>query len=80
MASQTWTPLLIVTRFPIATWFSMKTEKDGEVRLGQGLEKARAFLLDNPDLAAALEKQVRANATATSASSSPSSGSASAGD
>ena len=51
------------------TWFSMKHEKDGEVRLGQGLEKARAFLIDNPDLAAVLEKQVRAHATPTSGAS-----------
>jgi len=45
------------------TWFSMKHPTDGELRLGQGLEKARTFLLDNPDVAAELEKQVRQKAT-----------------
>ncbi|MEX1023783.1 MAG: recombinase RecA [Planctomycetota bacterium] len=32
------------------TWFSYKDPKEGEVRLGQGREKARQFLIDNPDL------------------------------
>jgi recombination protein RecA len=42
------------------TWYSMKHPTEGEVRLGQGLERARAFLIDNPDLAADLERTVRA--------------------
>ena len=40
------------------TWFSMKHPTDGEIRLGQGLEKTRAFLSDNPDLAAAIETAI----------------------
>ncbi|HUC32404.1 MAG TPA: recombinase RecA, partial [Ilumatobacteraceae bacterium] len=32
------------------TWLSFKHPKDGEVRLGQGREKARALLIENPDL------------------------------
>ncbi len=42
------------------TWFSFKRAGEGEVRLGQGLEKARQFLIDNPDLLAEIEKEVRA--------------------
>jgi recombination protein RecA len=41
------------------TWFSFKHPTQGEVRLGQGLEKARAFLVDNPDLMAEIEKELR---------------------
>ncbi|MFN0245080.1 MAG: recombinase RecA [Planctomycetota bacterium] len=42
------------------TWFSMKHPTQGEVRLGQGLEKARAFLVDNPDLAREIDSVIRA--------------------
>ncbi len=42
------------------TWFSLKHPKDGEIRLGQGREKARQFLTDNPDLAQELEQTLRA--------------------
>ena len=41
------------------TWLSFKHPTQGELRLGQGMEKARAFLLDNPDLAADIEKDLR---------------------
>ncbi|MBM3988874.1 MAG: recombinase RecA [Planctomycetes bacterium] len=41
------------------TWMSFKHPKDGEVRLGQGREKARALLIDNPDLAKELERELR---------------------
>jgi len=37
------------------TWFSLKSAKDGEIRLGQGRERARQFLADNVDLAKELE-------------------------
>ena len=40
------------------TWFSMKHPSDGEIRLGQGLEKTRAFLADNPDLAGVIESAI----------------------
>ena len=42
------------------TWFSLKHPEEGEVRLGQGREKARQFLADNPDLAQTLEDSIRA--------------------
>jgi recombination protein RecA len=32
------------------TWMSYKHPSEGEIRLGQGRERARAFLLDNPDV------------------------------
>ena len=38
------------------TWLSYKHPTEGEVRLGQGRERARRFLIDNPDLAAELTK------------------------
>ena len=41
------------------TWFSLLHPEQGEIRLGQGREKARAFLKDNPDLAKDLEASVR---------------------
>jgi recombination protein RecA len=41
------------------TWFSFKHPKEGEVRLGQGRERARAFLVDNKDLAAELARAIR---------------------
>jgi recombination protein RecA len=37
------------------TWFSMVHSKEGEIRLGQGREKARTLLEDNPELARDLE-------------------------
>jgi recombination protein RecA len=36
------------------TWFSFKHPEEGEIRLGQGRERARNFLIDNPDLAEVL--------------------------
>ncbi len=42
------------------TWFSLKHPEEGEIRLGQGREKARQFLADNPDLAQVLEDSIRA--------------------
>ena len=41
------------------TWYSIKHPSQGEVRLGQGMEKARAFLIDNPDLSTEIEKALR---------------------
>ncbi|MFT5735365.1 MAG: recombination protein RecA [Planctomycetota bacterium] len=40
------------------TWYSMKHPTDGEIRLGQGMERSRQFLLDNPDLALVIEKEI----------------------
>ena len=40
------------------TWFSYKHPTEGEIRLGQGREKSRQFLKDNPDLAEELEKGI----------------------
>ncbi len=45
------------------TWFSLKHPKEGEIRLGQGREKARQFLVDNTELARELEAAVRAAVT-----------------
>jgi recombination protein RecA len=42
------------------TWMSLRHPKDGEIRLGQGREKARQLLIDNPELARELEAQIRA--------------------
>jgi recombination protein RecA len=41
------------------TWYSMKHPTDGEIRIGQGLEKARQFLIDNPDLANQIEVVIK---------------------
>jgi len=41
------------------TWYSMKHPEDGEIRLGQGLERTRRFLTDNPDLAQVIEEAIR---------------------
>ena len=41
------------------TWFSLKLPSKDEIRLGQGQEKARTFLVDNPDLAAELDECIR---------------------
>ncbi|MGE0653601.1 MAG: DNA recombination/repair protein RecA, partial [Alphaproteobacteria bacterium] len=39
------------------TWFSY-----GDTRIGQGRENAKTFLKDNPEVAGAIEKAIRANA------------------
>ncbi len=48
------------------TWYSFKHPVQGEVRLGQGMEKARAFLIDNPDLVAEIEKELKGKLVASS--------------
>ncbi len=45
------------------TWYSLKHPTEGEVRLGQGMEKARQFLIDNPDIGAQIEKSLKSKAT-----------------
>jgi recombination protein RecA len=52
------------------TWLSFKHPTQGELRLGQGMEKARAFLVDNPDLAAEIEKEMRSKLSPAALSSS----------
>ncbi len=42
------------------TWMSFKHPKEGEIRLGQGREKARQLLIDNPSLAKEIESALRA--------------------
>ena len=44
------------------TWFSFKNPAEGEIRLGQGRERARQFLVDNPDLATVLGDAILAAA------------------
>jgi recombination protein RecA len=41
------------------TWFSLKHPKEGEIRLGQGREKARNLLMDNRELARDLDLAIR---------------------
>ena len=41
------------------TWFSLLHPTQGEIRLGQGRERARTFLHDNPDLAKDLENGIK---------------------
>ncbi len=41
------------------TWLSFKHPTQGELRLGQGMEKARAFLVDNPDRWRPIEHELR---------------------
>ena len=41
------------------TWLSFKHPKEGEIRLGQGREKARQLLVDNPSLAKEIESSLR---------------------
>jgi recombination protein RecA len=40
------------------TWYSMKHPTDGEIRLGQGMERSRQFLIDNPDLGMVIEEAI----------------------
>ena len=44
------------------TWYSLKHPREGEIRLGQGQERARRFLIDNPDLADELDAILRGDA------------------
>ena len=43
------------------TWYSLKHPTEGEIRLGQGQERARRFLIDNPDLANELDRVLRSD-------------------
>ena len=45
------------------TWLSYKHPTEGEIRLGQGRERARVFLRDNPELTDEIQKAVLAKAT-----------------
>ena len=47
------------------TWLSFKHPKEGELRLGQGRERARAFLIDNPDITEELSRAVLAKSLAS---------------
>ena len=42
------------------TWLSMKHPHEGEIRLGQGIERARQFLIDNPEVAVEIDSALRA--------------------
>jgi recombination protein RecA len=42
----------------------MKHPHEGEIRLGQGIEKARQFLIDNPEVAVEIDKALRAKTIA----------------
>jgi len=44
------------------TWISYKHPTEGEIRLGQGREKARTFLVENPVLTAEITRAVMAKA------------------
>jgi recombination protein RecA len=46
------------------TWLSYKHPKEGEIRLGQGREKARALLGENADLAKEIERALLAKSNA----------------
>jgi recombination protein RecA len=46
------------------TWLSFKHPKEGELRLGQGRERARAFLAENPDLTEEIARAVIAKSSA----------------
>ncbi|MBM3978348.1 MAG: recombinase RecA, partial [Planctomycetes bacterium] len=48
------------------TWLSYKHPKEGEVRLGQGREKARALLTENADLAKEIERALLAKSRGAS--------------
>jgi recombination protein RecA len=49
------------------TWLSMKHPHEGEIRLGQGIEKARQFLIDNPEVAQEIDKALRAKTAESTA-------------
>jgi recombination protein RecA len=53
------------------TWFSMVHSKEGEIRLGQGREKARTLLEDNPELARDLEASLLKAAAPKPAAAAP---------
>ena len=53
------------------TWFSYKHPTEGEIRLGQGRERSRNFLIDNPDLADELTKGILAAAAPKPATPKP---------
>src|SRR5262245_18260044 len=53
------------------TWLSFKHPKEGELRLGQGRERARAFLVDNPDVTEELSRAVMAKALASTPPAKP---------
>jgi recombination protein RecA len=53
------------------TWFSFADPKKGEIRLGQGREKARDFLRDNPDLADAIDGELRKKLLSPAAAPAP---------
>src|SRR5690349_7815664 len=42
------------------TWLSMKHPHEGEIRLGQGIERARQFLIDNPEVSVEIDAALRA--------------------
>jgi recombination protein RecA len=42
------------------TWLSYKHPSEGETRLGQGRERARTFLVENPDVAELIWKEIQA--------------------
>ncbi len=56
------------------TWYSLKHPTEGEVRLGQGMEKARAFLIDNPDLCTQIERSIKTKMVPKSGASESSGG------
>ncbi len=47
------------------TWLSYKHPKEGEIRLGQGRDRARTFLADNVDLTEEIARAVLAKASAS---------------
>ena len=49
------------------TWLSFKHPKEGELRLGQGRERARAFLAENRDITDELQRAVLAKSIAAAA-------------
>jgi recombination protein RecA len=53
------------------TWLSFKHPKDGEIRLGQGREKARATLIEHPEMAKEIEAQIRAKLAGSDSPATP---------
>jgi len=53
------------------TWLSFKHPSEGEIRLGQGREKARALLLEKPELTRDLERGLREKAQAAAQAAQP---------